>query len=253
MIQSVLAPNPGPFTLDGTRTWVIGDHTVIDPGPIALSHLEAILRAAPRLERILITHRHGDHAPGAFELKRRSGATIAAPPGALDAAAIDRRLTDGETIDAGELQLEAIATPGHTREHFCFLSSRGDLFTGDTVLGEGTTVIFPPDGDMGAYLASLRKLKERAPKRIYPGHGPIREDAIEWIDYYISHRLERERQIVEQLTGGPMSIPLLREIIYPDLAPRLERAAELQMEAHLEHLARHRRVMRSGSVWWLAG
>ena len=121
--------------------------------------------------------------------------------------------------------LEAIATPGHTGEHFCFLTSDGDLFTGDTILGAGTTTIFPPDGDMGAYIESLRKLRARNPRVIYPGHGPIRKDAVALIDSYIEHRLEREGQILDALGSGPADVHALRHRVYPDLERSLHRAA----------------------------
>ncbi|MGA7617283.1 MAG: MBL fold metallo-hydrolase [Thermoanaerobaculia bacterium] len=249
MIESITAPNPGPFTLDGTRSYIIDGVAVIDPGPVIDSHLDAILRKAPRLESILVTHRHGDHAPGAVALRERTGARVYAPAESLQPAAIDHALQDGDHIVAGSLTLEAIATPGHTAEHFCFLGSGGELFTGDTILGEGTTVIFPPDGHMGSYLASLEKLLGRNPARIYPGHGPTRDDATLWIRWYIEHRRERENQILETLRGGPASVSSLRRAVYPELDPRLERAAELQLRAHLTHLEEEGAVRQERKLW----
>src|SRR5581483_2522196 len=152
-IRSITAPNPGPFTLDGTRTYLLGDSIILDPGPAIESHIDAILAEMPRVRSIFITHRHGDHAPAALPLKERSGAQIIAPPGVLDAT--DRIVSDGEVIEG----LEVIATPGHT------------------ILGSGTTTIFPPDGNMRDYIASLRRLRAREPKRIWPAHGPTRDDA----------------------------------------------------------------------------
>lgn len=226
-IRSITAPNPGPFTLEGTRTYLIGDSIVLDPGPAIDSHVEAIRAAMPRLETILITHRHGDHAPAAVPLKRATGATIVAPAGVLEET--DRIVGDGEVVCG----LEVIATPGHTKEHVCYLTADGDLFTGDTILGTGTTAIFPPDGHMGDYLRSLAKLRARNPRRIHPAHGPTREDAIALIDEYLAHRLERERQVIDALECGARTLPEMRALIYPDLDERLHRAAEIQLTAHL--------------------
>ncbi len=229
-IRSITAPNPGPFTLDGTRTYLLGESIVIDPGPSIGSHLDAIAAAMPRLRSIFITHRHGDHAPGAVPLKARTGAQILAPAGVLDET--DRIVADGEVIEG----LEVLATPGHTAEHVCYLTESGDLFTGDTILGFGTTTIFPPDGNMRDYLASLRKLRAREPKRIWPAHGPTREDALALIDEYIAHRLQREQQVLAAMAGGARTSAEIRKVIYPDLDPRLEKAAEIQIGAHLEKL-----------------
>ena len=228
LIRSITAPNPGPFTLNGTQTYLLGDTAVIDPGPAIDSHIDAIRRAMPRLETILITHRHGDHAPAAMPLKELTGARIVAP---LDNA--DQRLTGGETLSIEDVSIEVIATPGHTSEHVCFLTSEGDLFTGDTVLGAGTTAIFPPDGHMGDYIASLRTLRAKDPKRIFPAHGPVREDAVALIEEYIAHRLERERQVLDALAAGATTPAEMRARIYPDLDERLHRAAEIQITAHL--------------------
>jgi glyoxylase-like metal-dependent hydrolase (beta-lactamase superfamily II) len=230
-IRALTAPNPGAFTLDGTRTYLLGETTVIDPGPSIDTHVDAILAAMPKLDTILITHRHGDHAPAAIPLKQRTGARILAPRNVLDA--VDQRLHGGEVLAIEDVQVEVIATPGHTNEHVCFLTSEGDLFTGDTILGTGTTAIFPPDGHMGDYLRSLHVLRARNPKRIHPAHGPMREDAVALIDEYIAHRLERERQVLGAYERGARTHAELRAIIYPELDERLHRAAEIQIEAHM--------------------
>ena len=236
-IRSITAPNPGPFTLNGTQTWLIGEATVLDPGPAIESHILAIREAMPRLRTILVTHRHADHAPGAKRLRQLTGASIVAPPHTLDDASVDQCVTGGETLTVDDLSIEVIATPGHTAEHVCYLTSEGDLFTGDTILGAGTTVIFPPDGNMADYLRSLETLRARQPRRIYPGHGPVRNDAIALIDEYIAHRLERERQILDAIASGATTTTAMRARIYPDLDPRLHRAAEMQIDAHLAKLA----------------
>lgn len=232
-IRSIVAPNPGPFTLDGTKSYLLGESVVIDPGPAIDSHVAAIVAAMPALDLILITHRHGDHAPAAVPLQAITGAEIFAPAGVLDDRDVARRLSGGELLDTSAGEIEVIATPGHTEEHVCFLLADGDLFTGDTVLGAGTTAIFPPDGNMSAYLRSLALLRSRNPKRIHPAHGPVRDDAIGLLDEYIAHRLERERQIVEAIARGASSVREIRELVYKSLDARLQSAAEIQITAHL--------------------
>ncbi|HJW92401.1 MAG TPA: MBL fold metallo-hydrolase [Thermoanaerobaculia bacterium] len=229
-IRSITAPNPGPFTLDGTRTYFVDDSIVIDPGPDIESHVAAIVDAMPHLKTIFITHRHADHAPAAVPLKFHTGARIVAPDGVLDET--DQVVRGGEVVEG----LEVIATPGHTSEHVCYLTSDGDLFTGDTILGYGSTAIFPPDGNMRDYIASLHVLRTREPKRIFPAHGPTRDDALALIDEYIVHRLQREQQVIEALRAGATTTAEIRQMIYPDLDPRLARAAEIQITAHLEKL-----------------
>ncbi len=246
-VRTILAPNPGPYTLEGTRCYVIGDETIVDPGPSIRTHVNALLAAAPKVSKIFVTHRHPDHAPAAAALRERTGAAVYAPAGIEPHP--DHTLHDGERIALASGTIEAIATPGHTGEHFCFLTSDGELFTGDTILGEGTTTIFPPDGDMAAYIESLRKLRARNPRVIYPGHGKIREDANALIDMYIEHRLERERQVVDALASGAADVHTLRARIYPDLHRALYRAANLQLEAHLAKLAKEGRVQGVGPMW----
>lgn len=241
-IRTLRAPNPGPFTLDGTQTYLLGETAVLDPGPDIASHIDAIRAAMPRLDTILITHRHADHAPAALPLKAATGARIVAPRNVLDE--VDQRVSGGETIVVNGETLEVIATPGHTNEHVCFLTSGGDLFTGDTILGTGTTTIFPPDGHMGDYLRSLRTLRARHPKRIYPAHGPIRDNAVALIDEYIAHRLERERQVLEAIAAGATTPAEMRARIYPQLDERLHQAAEIQIEAHLTKLREEGAIRR---------
>jgi glyoxylase-like metal-dependent hydrolase (beta-lactamase superfamily II) len=247
-ISSITAPNPGAFTLDGTRTWLLGRTAVIDPGPAIESHIDAIRAAMPDLDTIFITHRHEDHAPAARPLKESTGAKIIAP---LDWA--DVVVKGGETFALDGESLETIATPGHTSEHVCYLTSSGDLFTGDTVLGAGTTAIFPPDGHMGDYLRSLELLRSRHPKTIHPAHGPSRDDAVKLLDEYISHRLAREQQVIATIQQSAQTIPELRRKIYPDLDPRLERAAEVQLLAHLIKLVEEGRIVQNGAAFALMG
>jgi glyoxylase-like metal-dependent hydrolase (beta-lactamase superfamily II) len=242
IIRSITAPNPGPFTLDGTRTWLLGQTAVIDPGPAIESHIAAILEAMPQLETILITHRHGDHAPAAIPLKARTGARVLAPREVLDGSIVDVRLSGGESLTIDGARIEVIATPGHTGEHVCFLTAEGDLFSGDTVLGTGTTAIFPPDGNMADYLASLRTLRARNPRRIRPAHGPDRDNATAVLDEYLAHRLEREEQVLAAVRAGATTLAELRGAIYRELDPRLHDAAEIQMKAHVIKLVDEGRI-----------
>jgi glyoxylase-like metal-dependent hydrolase (beta-lactamase superfamily II) len=253
IIRDITAPNPGAFTLSGTRTYLLGETAIIDPGPAIDSHIAAIREAMPRLTTILITHRHGDHAPAAVPLKRMTGARIVAPRGVLDDALVDQRVVGGDMIAIEDETFEVIATPGHTAEHVCFLTSSGDLFTGDTVLGEGTTAIFPPDGSMRDYIASLRLLLTHNPKRIFPAHGPTRDDAATLIEQYITHRIERENQVLDAVANGATSAASMRLRIYPDLDPRLHGAAEIQIAAHLIKLVEDGRVVETGSGVWGLG
>ena len=242
IIRDITAPNPGPFTLSGTRTYLLGESTVIDPGPAIDSHIEAIRAAMPALRTILLTHRHEDHVPAAVPLNRATGARIIAPSGVLDDATVDQRIAGGDSLLIEGETLQVIATPGHTSEHVCFLTAAGDLFTGDTVLGEGTTTIFPPDGSMRDYIDSLRVLLTYRPRRIFPGHGPTRDDACAVIEQYIAHRLQREQQVLDCLAAGATSAASIRERIYPDLDPRLCGAAEIQINAHLAKLTDEGRI-----------
>ena len=250
-IRRITAPNPSPLTLDGTQTYLLGETAVLDPGPDLREHIDAILVAMPRLATILITHRHGDHAPAAIPLSRATGAKIVAPRDVLGDDNVAQRVRGGESLVIGDEMIEVIATPGHTNEHVCYFLRDGSLFTGDTILGSGTTAIFPPDGDMSDYLASLRMLRSRGPRRIYPAHGPIREDAVALIDEYIAHRLQREAQIVDALAVAGATIPQLRETIYPTLDVQLHRAAEIQLLAHLIKLRKEGRVNDAQGVYRL--
>jgi glyoxylase-like metal-dependent hydrolase (beta-lactamase superfamily II) len=241
-IRSVLAPNPGPFTLTGTQTYLLGDTAILDPGPLIDSHVDALRAAMPNLRTILITHRHGDHAPAALPLKEATGAEIIAPRNVLDDSVVDRRVEGGQSLTIEETRIDVIATPGHTNEHVCYLTADGDLFSGDTILGTGTTTIFPPDGHMGDYIRSLQTLRSLNPRRIYPAHGPMRDDAVALIDEYIAHRLERERQVLEAVASGATTAAEMRALIYPVLDERLHGAAEIQIAAHLIKLVEEGRA-----------
>jgi glyoxylase-like metal-dependent hydrolase (beta-lactamase superfamily II) len=242
----VLAPNPGPFTLEGTNTWVVGEDPalVIDPGPDDAGHILAVLEEADEIGTVLLTHRHPDHAPGAARLSEAARASVRA----FDAREGAHRLTDGETVPAGDLQLRVIHTPGHTPDHVCFLlEPEGLLFTGDTVLGRGTSVVDPPEGDMAAYITSLQHLRRLGARSIYPGHGPVVFDATAKLDEYLAHRALRERHILAALAAGPHTAEEIVPEVYRDEIPdEMRPAAARSVFAHLLKLERERRLTRVG-------
>lgn len=229
----MLAPNPGPYTGPGTNTWLIVEPpaaVVIDPGPDSDSHLEAVLAALGGLPVgvVLVTHSHPDHLPLASRLAERTGARVAAHP----------ELADGDIVRAGKLSLEVVHTPGHAHDHLCFaLREDGAVFTGDLVLGQGSTMVTYPDGDMAAYLASLDRLAALSPRILFPGHwDPVREPAAR-IAEYKAHRLDRERQILEEVRRGPGTAEELTRRVYGgEVGEELLPAAEMTLRAHLAKL-----------------
>jgi glyoxylase-like metal-dependent hydrolase (beta-lactamase superfamily II) len=247
-VRRVLAPNPGPFTLEGTNTWLVGDGPVaiIDPGPDLASHRDAILAAVVEIgpvHVVLLTHHHPDHAPGAPALADRLGVQILAhtPLGG------ELPLAPGEVVPVGGGDLVAVHTPGHTPDHLAFHEpSTGGLFTGDAVLGRGTSVIDPPEGDLGRYLASLRDMLALGPRTIYPGHGPTVEDAQGLLRQYLEHRAERERQILAALQDGPRTAEEVVPLVYMGYPADLYPAAARSVLAHLLELEARGVVERDG-------
>lgn len=248
--ECVLAPNANMMTLDGTNTWVLrdGDRSiVIDPGPLMHRHLDAIQAVAGDVQHVLLTHHHVDHSEAAKEFGERVGA----PVSALDPAHVlgGEGLRDGDVIATGDLEVHVIGTPGHTADSLTFfLPEERAILTGDTVLGRGTSVVAHPDGNLGAYLDSLDRLRTLADERdlqwIWPGHGPVIEDALATLDYYIAHRRSRLEQVETALALLPDDVlpddrpRTVVEIVYADVDPVLWGAAELSVRAQLAYLGR---------------
>ena len=266
----LLAPNPSPFTYTGTQTYIVGDAevAVIDPGPDAPAHVEALLGALEgrSVAAILCTHTHRDHSPASRPLQAATGAPIlgCAPLALPDEGPAtdesfdpdyrpDRILADGESVAGQGWTLEAVATPGHTSNHLCFaLAGEGALFSGDHVMGWSTSVVVPPDGDMAAYMASLVKLLARPETVYYPTHGPAVAAAHGHVRKLIAHRRERERQILDALGHGEDRIPAVVADLYRDVDPRLHPAAGMSVLAHLIDLEARGLVRREGEGRWTA-
>jgi glyoxylase-like metal-dependent hydrolase (beta-lactamase superfamily II) len=239
----VLAPNPGPFTLEGTNTWIVGGERtiVVDPGPEDAAHLDEVLRSAGSIACIAVTHRHPDHVPGAARLAAAAGA----PVYTFDPADGERRMHDGDVLRADGVELSVVHSPGHTPDHVVlFDQANGWMFTGDAVLGRGTSVIDPPEGDLADYLDSLRRMRSLGPRVLCPGHGPVVWDAEAKLTEYLDHRAERERQVVEALDAAGSASPMdLVPVIYADYPVEIHPAAARSVLAHLLALERTGRVV----------
>jgi glyoxylase-like metal-dependent hydrolase (beta-lactamase superfamily II) len=256
LIERIVAPNPGPMTLSGTNTYLLGDGTgalaVVDPGPGDIpSHLEAILARADsigRIQLVIVSHRHLDHLPAATPLCRATGAPLAGHP---DLPGVQRGLADGEAVFGG---LVALHTPGHTRDSLCLWhAAERDLFTGDLVLGTGTAVLDDAPGALTDYLASLRRLLALRPQTIYPGHGPVVADGTSKLTEYVEHRQQRVQQVLDALRARGAATPdELAAAIYTEIPAHLLPMAARNVRANLEMLLGQARVQRvDGDRWQL--
>lgn len=245
-IDRVLANNPGPFTGPGTNTWVLDDGSgtvvVIDPGPVDSRHATAIMEvvAGRRVEAILVTHTHIDHAPLANPLARDIGVpAVGHAPGPGFVPEI--RLLDGARFDVGELRLGVVHTPGHADDHLCFRAGNV-LFSGDHIIGGSSVMV----DDMGPYLDSLRKLKGTGLERFHPGHGEEMADPDAVIDWYLAHRLQRHEEIRVAIADGASTIGEIVEVVYQDVDSALHPLAARSVEAHLTLLIAEGRITSEG-------
>jgi glyoxylase-like metal-dependent hydrolase (beta-lactamase superfamily II) len=268
-LRRVLCNNPGPFTFKGTVSYIIGRGKVaiVDPGPDDPAHSAALIEAVrgETVTHIFVTHTHRDHSPGVPAIKRATGALVLAegphrPSRALhtgDAPRLessndtdfrpDRALADGEVVAGDGWTVEAVATPGHTRNHMAYaIKELNVLLSGDHVMAWSTPVVAPPDGAMGDYMASLHKLTKRPEQVYFPGHGPAVRNAQRFVAAYILHRKAREAAIVNRIAKGESDIPGLVEAIYTNLDPRLVKAAGMSVLAHLEDLVARGAVATDG-------
>jgi glyoxylase-like metal-dependent hydrolase (beta-lactamase superfamily II) len=242
----LLQRNPGPMTLDGTNTWLLGapgadEVVVVDAGEMDEEHLDRLVEAAPRMAFALVTHGHFDHSQAGAALHERAATTVRA----LDPAHCHggEPLCAGEVIEAAGLVIEVLATPGHTADSLCFLVRSGagevqGLLTGDTILGRGTTVVAHPDGNLRDYLDSLRRLSLLGPVTVLPGHGPDLPDLAAAASFYLEHRRERLDQVREALDalGADATARQIVQRVYADVDRSVWWAAEQSVNAQLDYL-----------------
>ena len=266
LVRRVIAQNPGPFTFLGTGVYIIGqkggDVAVIDPGPPIDAHFEALKAAlaGERITHVFTTHTHLDHSPLAHPLAQWAGCKVYGlpdPSGTKPHASLeedgqegfmpDVLVKDGDTFSGSGWTLEAITTPGHMSNHVCYaLKEENALFSGDHIMGWSTTVISPPDGNMGDYYRSLAKIRARNFSTLWPTHGPPVKDVNAFIDAYVAHRRAREEAIVARLKAGDTLIPDMVKVIYKDVDARLHAPAAHSVLAHMIHLVEAGRATADG-------
>ena len=261
LVRRVIANNPGAFTYTGTGVYIIGKGTVavIDPGPLQDDHFQALKRAlhGETISHVVVTHSHMDHSPLAHPLAEWAGCKVYAKGPAIPSESEvrmeagddlsfrpDETIEDGWTATGPCWTLEAIETPGHTSNHVCYaLHEENALFSGDHVMGWSTTVISPPDGDMGDYIASLEKVRDRGFATIWPTHGPpITDNPTAFIQAYIDHRKAREAAIIARLAAGDETIPAMVTTIYAGVDVKLHPAACHSVLGHMVQLVKDGRV-----------
>jgi glyoxylase-like metal-dependent hydrolase (beta-lactamase superfamily II) len=261
LVTRVLAPNPSGMTLDGTNTYLVGtpgsgQAVLVDPGPDDPAHLSAVEEALAardaRCVAVLVTHHHGDHAEAALPWGARFDAQVAAAR--RDVAGPDGRLLEpGERLALAGTAVDVVATPGHTGDHLAFRLESGAVLVGDHVLGRGTSVVTHPEGDVVAYLESLRRVHDLGPSALYCGHGPeLTEDPAAVLDFYLAHRAYREAQLLDALAAGPSTVDRLVETIYAAYPREVWPAAAQSTRATLQKLVTEGRVADDGAAVRLA-
>ncbi len=247
------APNPSPMTGLGTNTWVFGsgEALVIDPGPLEEGHLTRVVRECRQIGRVvavILTHHHSDHREGAKRLCELTGAPLALYHDRARGAG-DLPLHHGDRLIAGRAELQVLHTPGHASDHICLLGQADRvLFTGDHILSGTTSVIWPPDGDMDAYMRSLELIQHLEVDRLLPGHGEIIEDPQAAISELIEHRLDRERQILERIRQGASTPQAIVASLYSGYPDELLEAASKTVLAHCLKLVTMGKVHQIGSA-----
>ena len=255
LVTRVLAPNPSPMTLDGTNTYLVGAPgdgraVLVDPGPDDAIHLAAVEAALAehdaRCVAVLVTHHHGDHAEAALPWGGRFGAQVAAADPDV-AGPGGRVLEPGERLNLAGTTFGVVATPGHTADHLAFRLESGAVLVGDHVLGRGTSVITHPEGNVLAYLESLRRVHDLGPSALYCGHGPeLTEDPGSVLEFYLAHRAYREAQLLTALAGGPRTVEQLVAEVYADVPRQVWPAAGQSTRATLVKLRVEGRVLPAG-------
>ena len=253
-VRRVVAPNPGPMTYHGTNTYLLNGAegaVVIDPGPDSTPHVLAVLEAtAGWVGAILLTHAHHDHLGAVAALQAATGAPVHAWHASAAAGFVpDVGLRDGD-VAAG---LRAVHTPGHAPDHLCFAARDGTLFSGDHVMGWSTSTVNPPAGRMADYVAGLRRLLQRDDTLYLPGHGPPLPDPQAFVQGLIAYRRAREDAVMTRLAEGGQTAAALTQALYAGVDPRLLRAAERNVLAHLVKLEEEGRAVRDGAGWRAAG
>jgi glyoxylase-like metal-dependent hydrolase (beta-lactamase superfamily II) len=251
LVARVLAPNASGMTLDGTNTYVVGapgsgQAVVVDPGPADEAHLaavEGVLAARDaRVVAVLVTHHHGDHAEAAQPWGVRFGAPVAAAAATV-AGPDGRVLAPGEQLRLAGTTIGVVPTPGHTADHLAFRLESGAVLVGDHVLGRGTSVVPHPEGDVVAYLESLRRVHDLGPSALYCGHGPeLTVDPTAVLDFYRAHRVYREQQLLAALGAGPRTVEQLVAQVYAAVPEFLWPAAAQSTRATLAKLVSEGRV-----------
>ena len=263
IVASVLGKNPGPFTGPGTNTYLVGRGSrplILDTGAGVAVYPDLLARGlkemcgSQELDKIVVTHAHGDHLGGVRQIRPRFGdlEVLKMPwPGHDDiAGAPITALHDGDQVSADGATLRAVFTPGHAPDHLCYyLEEERAIFTGDVILGAGTTVIPDDTGDLGQYMDSLRRLLQLTPDLIYPAHGPVIRNAREKIREYIAHRELREQQVLEVLRGGPHQVMAIVKKIYIDVPEFLHNAAASSVRSHLRKLQKEGAVVEEDNHW----